>query len=245
MTTGFDKNLFSNPGFASAFACIQCKLICTDIRELSCNKGHLCCASCWNKMSIKKCPNCAPNSTDSLDIKRSRFVEGQQSKLEMKCPNSECKWIGRFNILINHLNKQCIYRREICEHCSQSFIYKEFTIHHETCNYLKVSCPLQCNINKQWLRMKISQHLKTECPNYIIKCDYFANGCKEKLQRHKMINHLRFDCEYRIIQCPFNQYGCDIKPINMHYYELSKHLKQYEMKHMTLKLVHVCNQIQN
>ena len=45
-------------------------------------------------MSIKQCPTCK-NGDKNTDIKRSRFVEGQQSKLEMKCPNN-----------INHENNE-------------------------------------------------------------------------------------------------------------------------------------------
>ena len=97
---------------------------------------------------------------------------------------------------------------------------------------------------KKWLRMKITHHLKVECPHYILKCDYARMGCKHKSQRCQMRTHLQFECEYRMVQCPFTQYGCS-QTAKMHYHELTKHLKEYEMKHMALKLVHVCDQMKS
>ena len=242
--TGFDKNLFINPSFASAFQCIKCGLICIDIREINCNKGHLCCVSCWNNHNMINCPLCN-ESKNNLII--SRFVEGQQSKLKMKsCPNKLCNsWNSTFDKLLFHLKHECLFRMNECSHCHKLFIYKEYMIHRETCDYLKVSCPLLCDKNKRWLRKKISYHLKNECPNYEIKCDYFRNGCKEKLKRYEMKQHLKFNCLYRMVECPFIKYGCDIKQKQMHYYQLTKHLKEYQLKHLSLKMVHVCDQLQN
>eukprot|EP01084_Bolivina_argentea_P209570 356941_1 len=245
MATGFDKRLFAKSGSASLFSCTSCKLICIDIRELSCPKGHLCCASCFTKMAVKRCPNCVKttDSTTTLQMKRSIFVERQQSQLEMKCPNY-CTWRGIFGSLSRHIKDDCVFRKEVCEHCNKSFIHKEFTIHRETCSYLKVSCPLSCDPHKKWLRMKISQHLKHECPNSMIKCEHVDQGCKQKLQRHKMTDHLKFECEFRMTQCPFIQYGCQ-QTEQMPFRQLTKHLEEYELKHMRFQLAHVCGELNN
>lgn len=131
----------------------SCKLICGNIRELSCNKGHLCCESCWIQIASKhECPTCVKNGGlkyKVMDCKRTRFVESQQSALTLKCPNSvhsKCPWTGTFGALSKHLQSECEYRMEDCPHCHKAFVHKQFRIHRETCDYLPVSCPLSCGM---------------------------------------------------------------------------------------------------
>jgi len=107
------------------------------------------------------------------------------------CPNEGCNKKIKSENMKNHLDKECLYRKIICDKCKKEIIFKEKEKHEEECD-------LEQNKNKKILCKKcgvgilagqMEKHLKEECPEFEINCDFLLFGCKDKFLRKNKFNH--------------------------------------------------------
>ena len=186
--------------------CPICQEISSDPVQTSCC-GHLFCKQC---LKGPTCPLCRQRYTSVSDQFNTRKIKG----LKVGCSNEGCDWKGELGEIVGHFetcmyenipcaNKcgenntrigifihmfdNCPFRMVKCEYCQWEDKANTLPEHTTFCPALPVPCPDGCGQSVP--REMLEKHSET-CPKRLVKCKYFAIGCRVLLPADKMADHL-------------------------------------------------------
>ena len=170
------------------------------------------------------CPNSKCPSPRSFKTFKNKQVERTVKELRMYCVNKNkgCGWHDRMSEVFLHLarncqfediecsnqcgqmvqrqhyarhvSSECQYRSVRCQYCRsegpQCFVMDQ---HKQTCPKLPVSCPNSCKI-PGLLQEDLAPHRKV-CPLEMVQCEFFTEGCTEKIARQHQARHNKDNVE--------------------------------------------------
>ena len=112
---------------------------------------------------------------------------------EIECSN-QCGGMVQRQHYTRHVTSECQYRSVKCQYCRsegpQCFVIDQ---HKQTCPKLPVSCPNSCKI-PGLLQEDLAPHRKV-CPLEMVQCEYFTEGCTEKIARQHQPRHNKENVE--------------------------------------------------
>lgn len=222
--------------------CIVCRLPCQD----SCNTGccgMICCLSCLEDVikQNKPCSHCK-NKEIFVGVKYD-YRDQEVNNLYVYCTNrgKGCEWQGRLHSINDHLASG----------------------NADGCQFHEFPCPCDCGMILQ--RQFITAHVKTECPNYEVDCQYchvnnkrhfiegehkevcpkFPLACPNKCEvgrvfREDMENHKKYECPLEVIQCVYQNIGCTATMLRK---DLEQHCNEKLIEHLKLELVNTKGQL--
>ncbi|XP_066027000.1 TNF receptor-associated factor 5 [Pocillopora verrucosa] len=133
-----------------------------------------------------KCPHFGCSWTGEL-----RAVEKHQSECllkEVQCSNSGCTERLTKEDMIVHESSECSWRKINCEHCQESFVFHEKRDHLEDCQKLPVQCTNKCGLTAI-PREKLEVHIRDECLETEVHCEYRNFGCDAMFPRSNTSLH--------------------------------------------------------
>lgn len=181
--------------------------------------GHSFCSECIQRaLEMKReCASCRSSLQSNQLIPDMRLRRAIGS-LRVKCSNSNCDWTGEFGRegenLSKHVNSsacglvqcpnsnctvklsrdsiprhqsQCEYRQYPCQYCSFTIVYRQKSDHALTCEKFSLSCINGCGVVIE--RGKMSDHIRHQCRNTIVSCDYSEFGCEWRGSKHSLPDH--------------------------------------------------------
>ncbi|KAI6647246.1 TNF receptor-associated factor 4 [Oopsacas minuta] len=191
------------------------ELECEDYLCTKC-KGIMRNASQFGEEQTPVCASCSNPGTDVIPMVRSRK---RIATLKVRCPLATrgCKWNGTISEVEIHLGvceefitncpnncimnlrrsetefhmKKCELRKVSCEYCNLEIQFMDIQLHNGMCNEFVVTCPNDCTASLK--RRMIASHLKVDCPNELVACDYKNFGCKETIKRCELMDHKSTD----------------------------------------------------
>lgn len=111
----------------------------------------------------------------------------------IECSN-QCGEMVQRQHYVHHVTSECQYRSVKCQYCRsegpQRLILEQ---HKQTCPKFPVSCPNGCKI-PGLVQEDLAPHRKV-CPLEMIQCEYFTEGCTEKIARQHQIRHNKENVE--------------------------------------------------
>ena len=114
--------------------------------------------------------------------------------IEIKCPNNDCDKIILKKDLNEHL-AQCDYIEKIiqlkCKFCNKIFDINDISKHFKVCSEIIIECEKGCG--KKMKRKEIEEHKNNNCPEELIKCDYWEKGCKKLIKRKFLSDHYKLE----------------------------------------------------
>ena len=146
--------------------------------------------------------------------------------LKCACPLSKrgCEWLGRLEIVENHLN---------------------------TCGHVHESCQLLCGVVTT--RDEMGRHVREECSQREEACLHYSGvhkvcemvehgkvfvlcelGCGTRVRRESILFHLESECSEESVVCPYEKYRCEVVWLKRR--ELKQHLEENWRTHTELKL---------
>nr|XP_058956232.1 TNF receptor-associated factor 2-like [Pocillopora verrucosa] len=139
-----------------------------------------------------KCPHFGCSWTGEL-----RAVKKHQSECllkEVQCSNSGCTERLTKEDMIVHESFECSWRKINCEHCQESFVFHEKRNHLEDCQKLPVQCTNKCGL-RAIPREKLEVHIRDECLETEVHCEYRNFGCDAMFPRSNTSLHSRSHVE--------------------------------------------------
>lgn len=125
------------------------------------------------------------------------LIEEHSNKCEYQlvpCPHDSCTEHLPKKNLEYHTEKECLYRKVLCEYCMEEGEY--YTIiftHAEICPDYPLSCTNECGETN--IKRKDMDDHRNECPQEFIRCTFAEVGCKEWEYREDLPTHLRENLE--------------------------------------------------
>lgn len=112
---------------------------------------------------------------------------------EVECPNQCGETLQRLSYS-RHIANECKNRSVKCQYCrvegQQRLILEE---HKLVCPKIPVSCPNGCKI-PGLLQEELAPH-REKCPLEMIQCEFFTEGCTEKIARQLQLQHNKENVE--------------------------------------------------
>ncbi|KAL0486045.1 hypothetical protein AKO1_012258 [Acrasis kona] len=157
------------------------------------------CASCeqpFCKMCIlnwlcrsTQCPACR-KEMDGSKLSVSKFAQRAVNKLQCKCNNEGCSTAGDYSIVMEH---NCEYEPTQCTAgCNATFLWKDSTIHYESCLYISTLCDCGSTVKKK----DLEGHYKT-CSSHM-NC---LHGCGQIIKRREEFTHSTYSCPNTKTHC--------------------------------------------
>jgi hypothetical protein len=179
--------------------------------------GHTICLSCYqNKLN---CPFC--NQATFANSPENIVIKNIVSNLNIICIHKECQWIGKANMLYDHLNI-CPMSTINCNYCKLPMHLKDFTDHKKECGDYIVDCNLCHNLGPRKL---LENHCQKECYDRLVKCHQcnidvragyiinnshlclnekvFCQFCGQVMSFRELEYHVSNLCQLRYILCGF------------------------------------------
>ena len=170
------------------------------------------------------CPNSKCPTPHSLKTFRNKQVERAVRELRVFCPNKSkgCSWQDKLTDIGYHLSRSCQFENIQCPHQCGEAVQRQNYIRHvgndcknrnvkcqycraegqyyfiqdehkQTCPKFPVSCPNGCKI-PGLLQEELAPH-RGKCPLEMIQCEFFNEGCTEKIARQHQLNHNKENLE--------------------------------------------------
>ena len=140
--------VLSNQYVSPLLVCMICRLPCRHSRCSGCC-GMTCCLSCLKNVISQKtpCPHC-PKNEMSVSATKFDYRDEEINALYVYCSNKEsgCGWQGRVDNINDHLHNV------------------------DGCQFHEVPCPYNCG--KMLQRQLVAVHVRNECLNFEIDCQY-------------------------------------------------------------------------
>lgn len=231
---GYNYNFVVNP-VPSHLVCIICKLPCKDARYSGCC-GMTCCSSCLeDAINLKKpCPYCPKNKICGSEVKF-EYRDQEINSLHIYCINKGkgCGWQGRLDSINDHLafDKGCQFHEFLCPFDCEKIIQRQHMTTHvkNECPNYEIACQF-CHINEK--RHIINGEHKDICPKFPLPC---PNSCEiGTVFREDMANH-RAQCPLELIQCMYHDVGCTATMIRKN---LEQHCNNNFIEHLKLELAY-------
>lgn len=179
--------------------------------------GNPYCKSCIEKYMEYNNSTCPKDSSKKITkLQPVAFINDCIQKRNMYCVNSTlgCKWTGKCQDLNNHLEYQCskqlipcdnngcrekvarefisfhkddcLFKIIECEYCKEAIQKYNTNVHHSLCNKYVLKCEL---CGKEVVRENVEHHIKQECPESKVDCDYKNVGCNFSVKRKSLKDH--------------------------------------------------------
>jgi len=120
---------------------------------------------------------------------------------DVDCTNQCGQMVQRQNFS-RHISSECQCRSTKCKYCRMEgqyvFIHGQ---HKQTCPKYPVACPNGCKIS-DLLQEGLAAH-RDKCPHEQIQCEFFSEGCTEKMTRQNLARHNKENMEKHLtlIKC--------------------------------------------
>ena len=168
--------------------------------------------------SSQGCPNPKCPSPRTFTSFRNKQVDRNVNDLKVYCTNRHkgCTWQDKVGEISAHLARNCQYEDVECtNHCGQMVQRQHFSRHissecqhrstkckycraegqniyilgqhKQTCPKYPVACPNGCKVT-DLLQEGLDAHRQV-CPNELVLCEYFNEGCTEKVVRQNQSKH--------------------------------------------------------
>lgn len=196
-----------------ALECLICREITCDPHRTVCCSCTLClqCAAKWKERN-DSCVNCRK---EPLELEEDLDSCALVASTTVSCANGVhgCEWKGLLPNGEHHLQNECVFgylNKEFapdtivdCPCCSRTLVdsrthqklfcgrmrYAEIVrIHHKCCPEWPMRCPNGCS--ETFTRSSLPIHLKEDCPEQIVACDFHYIGCSVCIERKRMQQHL-------------------------------------------------------
>ncbi|XP_065180536.1 TNF receptor-associated factor 2-like isoform X2 [Sycon ciliatum] len=199
--------------------CSFCSCILRYPVQVGCGERYcLPCSDTLLSYPAPKCPLCKEELDRKMQF-RDMFAEREILSLRVVCVNSKrsCPWSGVLKDWEDH-NATCAYRLVPCPNgCREDITQSQRDRHcmHD-CMYRTVDCP-QCNAAIAVARIdehrreecaarpvlcpyctsmmssseQLTVHLESQCPEYIVTCQYGDQGCQVKIPRRDIPQHMQ------------------------------------------------------
>ena len=174
-------------GLAETFKCLICQNLAFE--PLFCRKcGSVYCRKCLAEYSKRNCNNEQPQCL--LKCGSRTFVEPAgkfkeiSNYIKIKCVYKGCYAFIDYSDYDKHL-KKCNFKKYHCNNkpCTKEGLLHEMEDHVNKCIYRRIVCQF---CKKKIIFNKMENHLKQDCPEYIVKCiDCGINIKKEGYEKHK------------------------------------------------------------
>lgn len=201
------------------YICSLCQGILKDPVMDQCS--HVFCRKCIeNYLEVKKtCPSNNNYILDKNKMNSIKFVSQILERQTIHCLNKEkgCDWVNKLENLDQHLQfvckkqpvkclnigcdgkilkenlenhlKNCDFRTIECPDCSINIPYILQSNHTNECTKYKINCPGGCGELIQ--RQNVDKHLKQECNNGDVECQYKSYGCNSIIRRKDINEHYK------------------------------------------------------
>lgn len=115
---------------------------------------------------------------------------------EIKCSFVECEEKILRKDLEAH-ESVCNCRPAECVLCQAIITFKNLQAHEEECPKKLIYCPQNCQENI--VRMNLDYHMKNDCENLIVECEYLKFGCNSNFyKRDTKLHHKEFIGEHNV-----------------------------------------------
>ena len=120
---------------------------------------------------------------------------------DVDCTNQCGQMVQRQNFS-RHISSECQFRTAKCKYCrvegQHIFIQGQ---HKQTCPKYPVACPNGCKIS-DLLQEGLAAH-REKCPHEMVQCEFFDEGCTEKMSRQNLAKHSKENMEKHLtlIKC--------------------------------------------
>ena len=113
---------------------------------------------------------------------------------DVECENDRCaEWLQR-RYLSEHMDEECSMRIVECPCCEDDDLsYHELVnAHYKECPGWPVRCPNHCNTEsgKDLTRSTLQDHLRSNCPEQVVPCQFAEAGCTVRVKRVDMAHHI-------------------------------------------------------
>ena len=199
----------------SMLKCLRCEGIMKDA-SISSNREQLC-VFCKRE--------------DELVTPHAEFIHNTILSLKCACPLSKrgCKWLGRLEIVENHLTT-CGHVDESCQLLCGVVITRDEMGRHvrEECSQREEAC-LHCSgVHKV---CEMVEHVKV-CGKVFVLCEL---GCGTRVRRESILFHLSSECSEESVVCPYEKYRCEV--VGLKRRGLKQHLEENRFLHTELRLI--------
>lgn len=154
------------------------------------------CMTCLDT-HYKKSTNCITCRKEY--VKKEHFIVNLRvQKMIMQLPAVcilGCDITKPLEMMLQHQEKECMFRSIECVICSESVIANQMEMHTETCMSTCDSC------HEPMYSKYIKSHKEEYCTYRNVKC---IQDCPETIRFNKMDDHIRSECRHTVITCPID-----------------------------------------
>ena len=173
----------------------------------------------------------------------------------VKCEHKGCSRMLQRKDLNDHMREKCLMRPVKCPCCDlgsgreksrdwddgwlvgivrtvsslfvPSLTYDRLVGHHyRECEKWPLRCPNRCNTKERLTRSTVNAHLKDNCPEQVISCQFAEAGCTARVKRKEMADHIQ------------QSVGEHMTAMMSDYIKVKKELRQLKNEYSDLKQDH-------
>ncbi|CAH3164480.1 unnamed protein product, partial [Pocillopora meandrina] len=113
---------------------------------------------------------------------------------EVQCSNPGCAEKLPQQDMSVHVAFECSWRRINCEYCQESVLSHKKQKHFDVCQKFPVQCTNECGV-REIPRDKLEVHIRDQCPEAAVTCEYENLGCKAMFPRSNTDSHSKSEVE--------------------------------------------------
>lgn len=189
-----DLNVLNSKNLLDTLLCSICTMVSVNPHMIQ-TCQHTFCKSCIDQHSSEKrgtllCPICR-GEYNSHQIVPNMLHVNILDNLQVKCLHKSCSWKGPNQSLKPHLRDGC-EQLHMCD-CFKIIEKNEKEKHEEKCPLLKIAC--KCGFMVE--RGKFDEHVREQCGDVNIACEFKAHGCYWTGLRKEYQDSHQHECRVR------------------------------------------------
>ena len=124
--------------------------------------------------------------------------QGKCGFVEVTCPYAcDCSLLRRD--MEHHKSNECPNRPFSCPHCGHKGTHDTVTQEHwPKCEKFPMQCPNSCT-STSIERRQLKRHLREDCPQEEVDCDFSYAGCSIRVKRCRLAQHLDQDTQQHLL----------------------------------------------